>query len=439
MSSLAEAVGGDGGQPAAPREGQGDRGGSGETQGEGRRAGAVTVEDLPKVQATHVRMCALPSWYCIPALSRRTVRSVVIPVPDKFLEYMHCDGIVLPRVPAGIKVDSNDPRFEGVSGWSSSSDDEGGDFEDDMKNTTNGTESNGDEEDEEDAVFCFPQLEEKIRAGIEDLGGHVFPKFDWSAPRDAAFLHGGNMKCETPGEVFLLLKGSDFVAHDLYHAFDGCEEVGSEKKEAKTANADNTTSKNNARNNAGYRYHIVLRSWCNLYPSQEFRCIVAHGKIIGISQRHCDRCFPALGKDDRMLLVKNKIVEFFYQVLRPNLSMHGFAPCYVFDAYLSRSDKVTLIDIGVFHPGTSDLKLFSWKEIAGMVRSSAEAEGDQEEGDAHSRVEIRYVRSEAEALPSQLAAHRVPADFVGDPESFIENFVDAFRSGKIDSEGAGSS
>ena len=65
-------------------------------------------------------------------------------------------------------------------------------------------------------------LEKRLREAIEELGGAVFPKLDWSAPRDAGFLRAGSLKCETPGDIFLLLKGSDFVAHDLTHAFDAC-------------------------------------------------------------------------------------------------------------------------------------------------------------------------------------------------------------------------
>ena len=69
-----------------------------------------------------------------------------------------------------------------------------------------------------------------------------------------------------------------------------------------------------------------------------------------------------------------------------------------------------------------------------MVLSTTGSKNGADGADADPEVKVRYVRSEAEALPSQLAVHRVPADFVGDPESFIENFVDAFRSGKIDSQ-----
>lgn len=51
----------------------------------------------------------------------------------------------------------------------------------------------------------------------------VFPKLNWSAPRDATWINAGeNLKCMSPGEVIMLIKSSDFAIHDLCHAFDCC-------------------------------------------------------------------------------------------------------------------------------------------------------------------------------------------------------------------------
>jgi hypothetical protein len=61
----------------------------------------------------------------------------------------------------------------------------------------------------------FPELEAALTAAIEALGGAVCPKLNWSVPRDAAWVNGGTLRCETPGDVMLLLKSSDFVQHDL--------------------------------------------------------------------------------------------------------------------------------------------------------------------------------------------------------------------------------
>ena len=67
----------------------------------GRARGAGRPESQPPpLRASHVRLCALPTWYRIPALKRRSVRSIVVPAAA-FLGYLRTDGIVLPRVPDG--------------------------------------------------------------------------------------------------------------------------------------------------------------------------------------------------------------------------------------------------------------------------------------------------------------------------------------------------
>ena len=91
----------------------------------------------------------------------------------------------------------------------------------------------------------FPQLLPRISAAIVALGGRgVVPKLNWSTPRVGGFMgreEGGRgvwhaeltvcgfavrqdatwiattntLCCTTPAEVVLLLKSSDFIAHDI--------------------------------------------------------------------------------------------------------------------------------------------------------------------------------------------------------------------------------
>jgi hypothetical protein len=69
----------------------------------------------------------------------------------------------------------------------------------------------------------FAELEVKIKKAIDKLGGDVFPKLNWSSPRDVPWIMNmGTLKCSTPGDVFLLLKSSEFVTHDLTMPFDCC-------------------------------------------------------------------------------------------------------------------------------------------------------------------------------------------------------------------------
>ena len=250
---------------------------------------------------SHVHACSLPTWY--PILRKATIRSIVIPLPSTFIEYLNQDGIQLPDLPSNIEIHPNDPRRESTTDWSSDEDDAN---EDDGNDTDKDTKT---EEEIAPTIYCFPELEILITNAIEKLGGDVFPKLNWSSPRDASFIAGGTLKCDNVGSIFLLLKGSDFISHDLNHAFDHCsdkdtlvEELNSDekKKEKKQENESQSASM--------LQPQLVLRRWCNLYPSREFRCIVRNNVLVGISQRHCDRCFKNLEKDIEMLT--NAIHEF---------------------------------------------------------------------------------------------------------------------------------
>ncbi len=67
------------------------------------------------------------------------------------------------------------------------------------------------DEDEDDADLpSFPEFHRILTKSIQDLGGSVFPKLNWSAPRDAAWMGFANsLKCTTPSQALLL--------HDLHY------------------------------------------------------------------------------------------------------------------------------------------------------------------------------------------------------------------------------
>ena len=51
-------------------------------------------------------------------------------------------------------------------------------------------------------------LQNRIKNAIDKLGGEVFIKLNWSAPRDASWiLYDGSLCCRAPLDVLLLLKG----------------------------------------------------------------------------------------------------------------------------------------------------------------------------------------------------------------------------------------
>ena len=119
-------------------------------------------------------------------------------------------------------------------------------------------------------------------------------------------------------------------------------------------------------------------------------------------------------------------------------------PHYLFDIYINRRNEVTLIDLCVNHEKTTDPKMFTWSElIKWESESERESERESESGggggggggggsDHEGLLDVRFVEKENEALPSQLPQHRVPADMVGDPKIFMNEFIEATRRGDFD-------
>jgi hypothetical protein len=183
----------------------------------------------------------------------------------------------------------------------------------------------------------------KIQETITELGGAVVPKLNWSAPKDALHmaLSKNSLECKSANDIYLLLKSSIFITHDLEHAFDD------------TADSSSALSKDNI------KYTLVLRPYFKINTAFEFRCFVRDRRIVGISQRelkHLDYSPQLLEK------LHEKIEEFFEEKLKDTFE----DPNFVFDVYLPEPhDRVRLIDINPWAPRTDPL-LFSWMEFLTM-------------------------------------------------------------------------
>ena len=182
-----------------------------------------------------------------------------------------------------------------------------------------------------------------IKNTIAELGGKAFPKLNWSAPKDATWMNANTMECRTPQDVYLLLKSSDFITHDLEHAFDGTIDTP-----GSTLTADSVP------------YHLVLRKAVGQWnPSVEFRCFVRGRRLLCFCQRDLNH-FNFLSEMSPRL---RSLVQEFYDVrLRDTLPDES---C-VFDIYVPPPhDRVWLVDINPWAPRTDPL-LFSWMEILNM-------------------------------------------------------------------------
>ncbi|KAK2747109.1 hypothetical protein FQN57_002364 [Myotisia sp. PD_48] len=297
------------------------------TEAEGSQPQILT---FPPCTKDHILHCSYHSWYKLYRAISPKARLIALSQP--FVNYLHADGIMLP--PDDNAVDNSDS-----GSWTAVADTE-----------HNLNEEEADEDEDYDPSREWPEIHAKITATIAELGGSVSPKLNWSAPRDATWMLTTNdMRCTSANDVYLLLKSSNFITHDLDHAFDDC---------VPEPNEDNGTPTTNP---PSIPYHLVLRKHFNVNPSLEFRCFVRNRELICLCQRD-SAYYDFLAEMDRDLL--RVIQSFFDDKLRDTFP----DPDFVFDVYVPPAyTRAWLIDINPFAPKTDPL-LFSWQEILGFSR-----------------------------------------------------------------------
>ncbi|CAG8575890.1 8719_t:CDS:2 [Funneliformis mosseae] len=225
----------------------------------GNQVSPSVLLPFPPLTEQHILNCVFSSWYN--NFRRVTLKSKIIkPLPEEFIEYLHADGVFLPE-----------------------------------QNYIGGNHLR------EQPLPSFPELEQQIWDTIDEFDGAVFPKLNWSSPRDATWISATNtLKCNSPSDIFLLLKSSDFVAHDLDHAFDDCHYNHQDAPRRHRPNV----------------FELVLKKWYDVAPSMEFRCFVKEEELVD-----------------------------------------------VFDVYVTRNrERVWLIDFNPYGPMTDSL-MYTWEEI----------------------------------------------------------------------------
>ncbi|KAL5395357.1 hypothetical protein PMIN06_008910 [Paraphaeosphaeria minitans] len=352
---------------------------------------------FPAVTKQHILNCSYHNWH--PKYRAVTPKARLVPLPSAFLDYLRADGIVLPP------EDNENPEWSDAdSGIFSGADNEG-----------------DDEGPDQDPSTHWRETHEAIETIIEELGGKVAPKLNWSAPKDATWIAATNsMECRTPNDIYLLLKSSDFITHDLQHAFDD------------TTDGDTATE-----GAAAIAYHLVLRKWIILNPSVEFRCFVRNRKLIAICQRDLNHFDFLFTMDDKL---RQTIQEFFDVRLRDTFS----DPNFTFDVYIPPPhDRVWLVDFNPWALRTDPL-LFSWMELLTLEEPLLpEAEDashkDPEDEEADEVVELwqpefRLIRrDDPEAYgfsTPQYSAHKLPRDVVDASrggEGMMREFADQWK------------
>lgn len=281
---------------------------------------------FPPVTYSHIMNCSYHAWqpqyvfrsailYYANCRSYRsfTPKSRVIPVNKSFVDYLRADGIVLPPEDHVAGSDDDDD-------WNNFSDDD---------------------DEGPDPSIEWADIHTQVKNTVAEFG-KATPKLNWSAPKDATFMSATNdLQCSTASDIYLLLKSSDFITHDLEHAFDGCVPDAGSSTEPEVP------------------YHLILRKYVNINPALEFRCFVRDRVLLCISQRdpnHFDFLFPL--RDT----LRGTIQKFFDEKLKDTFP----DPNFVFDVYIpAPHQRVWLVDVNPWADRTDPL-LFSWLEVLNM-------------------------------------------------------------------------
>jgi len=263
----------------------------------------VTVDEI--LQCSFSNWCGLFKEHLYPY-------RVINPLPPNFIDYLLSDG---------IKLAARNVQLELTS------DNEYSDWEED--------EVGESEPEPQPLLLKFTDLHHQINNFVEELGGKVIPKLNWSSPKDASWLIPGNtIRCIEADDIYLLLKSSDHIIDDLLYPF---------------LEVDNAS-------NVKVSYELVLKRWEDINPALEFRVFVKDGRILGISQRDLNH-YEFL--KDLEPELNERINKFVYDEAIPKLNMSKF----ILDVYIPRPfDKVYVIDVNPFLR-KSDSLLFTWNEL----------------------------------------------------------------------------
>jgi hypothetical protein len=281
--------------------------------------------DFPLLTSAHVNECDISSWY--KTFQHLTINSKILPLPKEFIDYLLSDNIHIPGLtltPQGeYDVDSDQDDIESVQSESQINDKK------------------------------FTVLDFQIQQSIRELGGSIFPKLNWTSPKDASWIMFGNtLKCTTEHEIYLLLKSSDFIMHDLKHSYENCIDE--------------------------FRVDInlCLREWNQaLNPALEFRCFIRDRILVGICQRDTRNYYPEISRNSDFYF--KRIMSFFIKNVQSVFRLEN----YVLDLYFTQDDMVRIMDFNPFSINTDSL-LFQWDELLGLTQEATSIRCVESESDA---------------------------------------------------------
>jgi len=253
-----------------------------------------------------------PNWSKF--FTKNRIRSECIPLSHEFIQYLLQDGVHIPEHLFTITKPSNTAIIEEIV---------------------------------EDPTF-FPDIISKIQDAIDTLGGDVFPKLNWSSPRDAAWVtHDRTIKCSYVRDILILLKSSKCVANDFTKL--------------------PLLSCDNPHPDVDKVHHLVLKKWSKLYPAREFRIFVRNKHIVAVSQRDTV-LYEGLQEPKMLAHLKEVFSDFHHDYVQSAFPAHH----YTYDVYVDTKDKVFMLDM---HPwGVGDALLFDWTAELAPLASAVDIE-----------------------------------------------------------------
>ncbi|KAK2439880.1 cell division cycle protein [Trifolium repens] len=310
---------------------------------------------MQNMKEEDVNRCQIQEWY--PNFKSVSIKTILHQLPESFIQYLLDDSGPFLLPVSVLNEDALPNRIHNPI---------------DEEDFQVSEESDEDEAEESSPPPSFPELELQVKESIELLGGSVFPKLNWSAPKDSAWIStSATLRCTTFSEIALLFRASDSLVHDLCHAYDSCQDKSSSRP---------------------HNFFLAVRKWYPfLKPEMEFRCFVRNQKLVGISQREVTTFYLVLleKKDDLLLQIQG----FFNSYVRTKFESENYA----FDVYVTNNERVKIVDFNTWGGFTLSL-LFTWDELE-HIRS--------EQGDD---VEFRIVEDSCGVRPGLKTA--VPYDYL---------------------------
>lgn len=328
----------------------------------------------------------LSSW--LPILRRHTIPTRLIPLPADFVEYLAEDGVWIPEELAPVQPGN----FVGRDSAHETAAERRAEAARWRATIEELHESDDEAEEAAEAAAeakqlarqsqpFFPELVAQLQSSIAALGGDVFPSLDWHAPTDASWISTERVaKCQTVGDILLLLKSSDKIQEEVTEPFEKCSKLNAVDE---TNVGESSAAVASAVPAAAFIPTLALRKWSTLHPSKLFRCWFWHGSLLAISQIDAN-FYEFLQGDSERDAIQDAIEGWLedeniaWKLSQAPLSLEAV----VMDLYIDMKERVWIVKLKPFWPASTDSLLFSWKEIYQLTVAhdeTAKAKAEQKE------------------------------------------------------------